>query len=800
MLQPLITAIRIEKTLQATDSANATNQESNAKTIDDLKKGISLVCLDQVTKSELNGRISEFRELNVAATAGLNAREIECQRMATQISELSREVSSCHDQLTAKSEENARLLAIPKEDIVLVTKLHDLETANLVLRNKCDLTNQELDRTKAEGQLLQEASLQHQDQIGRLEQTLSNAHAEIHTNTEEKKINLESSKSAIEKARQETAKAANARNQEMIMRHDALVKNLEQRRNDAESRLKLAQEEVQKTVNKRLENTQQVDSMQAELSGHQEKLALQAAQINELELQIPSQEQRDERERFLISARTELAHLKATNETLKSDNEHYTDSAYRTHQQIVVQVGQVDRLQAEKEELQIQLLDLQSKFNALVSSNSRLMPSFSSQKMGPPSFAPQSIESSDSTMKSNSKTLSANSQNLNIFPSPGEALEGGLDWYATQDTIAQNTPATSKGGLTARRRVEATANHLAWKPQSDSVPCSQTSKEGTPRVALRRNSNIAGNVIPQVHPKVASGRTRSRNGTRSTEVRQSTVTHTTRRTEETRYRIQDGPIPFSALHPSEPQPPSSLTDVGPMIEILGSIQSQEDLDSAYKTSRELKDSTKSATARLAGYRAPTAPTTTQAIGSSDIYEVSDDDDLAGASSIHTSHRKSVPVMAKAAPMHRSGSTRLKSVLKKSTRKSPTNVAAAVQDNRYEESTGSHAVVSAVQNRPQGSGVNTNVSRPHFASKATDYNRVASGATTKPQSNIDHRAYGQRTQLQVSPIIAAPKRNNSKRKASTILFGNHDVKRFKGYKESYPNGAIIPESQETQYRR
>jgi hypothetical protein len=837
LLEVLIILLRIEKKLQATDSSYVSMQENNKKKLDDLNEGIDKVRLDQDTRSGLDECIAELRESNATLSAKLQSQETKCQGMTFRLDDVGRDLRSVRAQLTAKSDELVKHLVSPKDDPLLLSKLHNSESANCVLRGQLDTANQEINRWKADMQLLREESIPIQHQIRQLEDKLSSAHATINDAAEEKKAIIATSIANIEKARQEVARDAIAGRHDDTMRNDALVKNLERLRIEAESQLTTVQAELQKLQAENLGSVDQINSMQTEISNYHERIAAQATEINKLEMQIPSQEQLHKRDLNLTSMQSELAEYKAKNVVLQSEHGHYLAGAHRTQQEVVEQLRQVHMLETEKDELQKQIVDLQRKYNALNDSTTHHftrtggprgheaqetcavdVPLHSIQKMGPPGLSSQAFRDRDSALLDNANTLPVTPSSLDIYPTPSEVLKSALDRRSMTPAAAmpgphagsiQKSPSThtgSQSGMAAFRMSETIYNRSIWHAQPVTSSASQSSAVDAPRIAIRKSSNPAQHIAPQEHQNGNLSRTRSGKGDRGREIRQSTVTHTTHRTEETTVRIQsanDGPVPYATLHPVESHPSSSLSDVEPMVELLGFVGSQEDLDNAYRTSRETAAGAMSTTSCSSGQNIqgsePTSSAHAQVARVLEYNDQSDQDEQSGSPSKHKSGKKVMPIAVKL-PKHRAEPIRLKSALKKSIPKAHTNSAAVEHNAHYEASAGSKSTGPTLQRRNSGRVVGRFVTRPSMIDVGSNYNRVVSGNNGKPFNSVETQGYAQRPQHEVSPLIAAPERNNRKRMASTIGYGSHgkDLKRLKRNRPSYLPGTTIPESQEERY--
>lgn len=323
---------RIENKLQATEKQDVAINESSLKLFEDLKERIDQLQLGEDARASLNERISELRELNATLTANDSAKELECQGMAKRIDELGRELSGCRDQLTAKFDELAALRALPKEDPVLRGKIQDLENAKTTLHGQVNTANQEASRAKEDLILSREIAVNAQEQSQGLQHKLTEAQSMIKTLVEDKKKYLTNHKVEIDKARHEIAKSTNAAKTETKLKHDCLVKNLEQRRSEAEKELALAQEHLQKSQEERVRYTGNLNKLQEELSACRKQMAQQSAYIMHVDQRIPTQDEFERRESKLQQALTTMAELKAHFDTAQKETSQKVEDAVGHHQ------------------------------------------------------------------------------------------------------------------------------------------------------------------------------------------------------------------------------------------------------------------------------------------------------------------------------------------------------------------------------------------------------------------------------------------------------------------------------------
>jgi hypothetical protein len=337
--------------------------ESSLKLFEDLKERINQLRLDEDAKTSLNERISELRELNAALTASGSARELECQAIAKRIEQMGQELSSCLDQLTAKSEEVAALRALPKNDPILLGKIHELESAQRVMDGQINNVNQEASKVKEELASSRKAAQNAQEHAQGLQSRLTEAQTMIKTLVEDKKKYAAIRNAEVEKACQEIAKSAQAAKIEAKLHHDCTAKNLEQRRSEAEKALALAQEELQKCQEERASYVIDVDKLQEELSACKKQVAQQSAYIK-LSERVPPRDEFERREGKLERTIAYMVEMKAYFEAALKETAQKSGDAIISHQNETENlIKRVDALEKEKALLEEQKSEIQKTYS-----------------------------------------------------------------------------------------------------------------------------------------------------------------------------------------------------------------------------------------------------------------------------------------------------------------------------------------------------------------------------------------------------------------------------------------------------
>lgn len=756
--------------------------ETHVNLFEDLKERIDQVFLDQKTQSKLNDVITELREANATLSSSLSARGAECQGMTARIAGLESELTSYRGLLNAKSDELAIALALPKDDPQLRAKCHDLENANIALQNQVDNATQETASSRKELDSVRETALETGNRLHELEGQFNEAQNLIIKLAEEKKQYVSNAKLDIEKARQEVAKASSAAKSEMIMRNDALVKNLEQRRTEAEAQVRHLKDELQRAQSERDGYVSSASQLEHELSTCKEENTKQASQIRQLELQSMSREALERQEALLECARGEIIELRTRLEHVRGETTGSLSAALRLSKGVEYQLRQVDDLEHENESLREQHHNLEEKYDALRESATRPIPG-------------EYIHDAHCELVASQTPLEIGSQ-----PSKAPAKKVDLNPSATRSSQLSGSQ-VSTVNLPERGSSAPSMDQPSHKPL---------------KVANRSASNTA-------HKSNIMGSASSHRDTSVYHLQQSTVTQTSHMTQETTFGIQTPSheiIPFSYFSPIQSLPPSSLTDVSPIMEHLESINSDENLRKLYAETRGNKQSgSQVERTRLAKKSdMPTPAQNTSSGATKDQYSAgyqltSDNKGISGSTegSIQPSEQKTTArelqedQLPPKKPIPPKTSMTLKSALKKPSTFTKTMVDIPVASKP----------APLLKNMPTGRAVSKNLRK---SAPELGYKRVASGQSIKSRSSTSqlrdnpggqatghHQSQYQPANrvLQKSPLMPGPKRNERKRVAS-VLGDGEDQKsskaprtslHFKSAATIIPDSQIVPGSQD-----
>lgn len=234
--------------MQASNDDATAQEESNNKILEDFKKALNQLRLDKETEIQLNNRICELRQTNEALALDKNAREREIHGFTTQLDELKQDLAGCRGQLSAKNDELATALAAPKEDPRLRAQIQDLETANHTATSQLQGSNQKITKLKEELSSFQEAARLKDQKIKDWEHRFNEAQSTIKILNEEKNKCLANKQQEIDKAcqeaRQNIARSAEASKATLKMKLESEVNHLEQKVKAKDAELALAQEEL----------------------------------------------------------------------------------------------------------------------------------------------------------------------------------------------------------------------------------------------------------------------------------------------------------------------------------------------------------------------------------------------------------------------------------------------------------------------------------------------------------------------------------------------------------------------------
>lgn len=740
--------------LQTAENNSDMLRESNLKHFIDLKERVDQARLDQKTEGQLNDVITRLRETNATLSSSLSAREDECKGMSARVVGLESDLTSSRSQLSTKCDELAVALALPKDDPKLRERCHDLERRNIALESQIDITTRETTSTKEQLAVLRKDLLETEKQFHQLQDGYNEAQSSLKKLAEEKNAYLSNAKLDIEKARQDVAKSSMAAKNELIMRNDALVKNLEQRRSEAESQVTQMKDELQRMQVERETYTTSTTQLQHEMSALREKAIQQSMHIERLEMQSITHAAFKQQETTLECARCEISELKARLEYVKNNATEDLNAAVQMSNEIEHHLRQVDDLKNENETLKTGNLILQEKYDALCIS----------------------------TAQSNEKTNIPNAQ------------EEGVT--AVRPSLEIGHP-----GCAGQANEKLNFDHPRENPGASS---SLQLPYKALKIANRRTSQ--SNKMGLVGDQDAT----------PYNVQQSTFMHTSHTTHETTIRVQtpgEEIIPFSNFSPIQSHPPSSLTDVSPIMDRLEVINNQQDLHKVYAAARGNKHCGSpgyihaSRNTDIFNLTENSPPETTRSQYKPSYQHPNGNDKVAGVTrtsnepipSVRGPQQKPLAVDRKG-PVPRKTSTALKSALKK-----PTNV---IKGTNNPATISKPTTVS--KNMPSGRGVNKN-QRP--AASELGYKRVASGQVIKPKGDNAHfndmfhgviNAHHHPSQYQsisgiseISPLMPGPRRNERKRSASVFLGGEQAPKLSKAPRTSLhfkSATAIIPNSQ------
>lgn len=268
--------------MKASDSNEASIQESVNKLFEEFKERLGQLKIDAKTQNGLNDRVSELRESNANLAAGKKASDLEVQSFAARLEQAQQDLDNCQDQLAAKSDELVTAQALPKENPKLLATVQELETTNSGLLGQLQTTNGELTKTKEQLTLIQETCLSNTEHIHTLEGKLEHAQTRIDGFEEEKKAIQAEAKEEVKRKDQDVAKKAELTMSNLHAKNKSTVKNLTQKCSDLEIELKSTKESLQKAQDKCVSTTNN-DTLLAEIALYEEKLGLQVVALQRLE-------------------------------------------------------------------------------------------------------------------------------------------------------------------------------------------------------------------------------------------------------------------------------------------------------------------------------------------------------------------------------------------------------------------------------------------------------------------------------------------------------------------------------------
>jgi hypothetical protein len=136
---------------------------------ENLKESLNQFGVDSQIRIDLDKRIAELQQENLAITASKNAAELESRTISSQLQLERLNASSYKHQLEIKTQELRDLQAVPKEDPRLLAQIIDFEGMTKSLNGKVDSVTQELITLQEDNANLQEVVKISQDKAVRLE-------------------------------------------------------------------------------------------------------------------------------------------------------------------------------------------------------------------------------------------------------------------------------------------------------------------------------------------------------------------------------------------------------------------------------------------------------------------------------------------------------------------------------------------------------------------------------------------------------------------------------------------------------
>lgn len=824
--------------------------KSSLKLFENLKERINQLRLDQDAKSGLNERISELRESNAALTASGNARELEIQAMTKRINEMGRELSDCRDQLAAKSDELAALRALPKEDPVFVGKMRDLENAKTILEGQINTVNQETSKAKEELVSCRETILNAQEQSQEFQGKLTEARTTIKTLLEDKKKCLATYKAEVEKACDKVANAAYAAKMEVKLQHDCRVKNVEQRRSEAERELALAQEKLHKSQEERTSYTTDLNKFQEDLSACKKQIAQQSAYIKRADRLLPARDLFDCRQGELQQVIARMIELKAHFEDVqKETSKQIGDAVIKYQSETASLIKRVDALEKESS-MPDQAPHQMGPPGAIIpkffaaqrpsSAASNLYSSqagtnddrsFSHDMPGTPKDASRQNELriSSAIQRSSSSNISHATPTETHYANP-DVTPSGVQWLQVASTMMRTNPVVAKLATESPSPYQGTPKPL--RPANrKSRGLAQSVQEEESMTTIEIHSVKVSSLgqtnarSPPTQPRKdmvmsSSGLSRMSSGRIS-----STIIQPPRgeKPVDTSYDNTAGHEEHSIVTqtPTDETPfkgAPQLTSSSPLTDL---VLSSIDLvgceeDDSNKASLETKDSKvgtstlkKDGGGRTSASTYVSAGDTVAAVKFKEVptsYQFSDDDDFGGINA--TRSVKPTMLSATDESVRRRQPKPLKSALKKSSKTQDRSTANMAQTDVYTIPKSTLTDPSLLKTTTRSTTKQAAPARN--ATSGSSYNRIASGSKSDGSSQASAAPSAVQklsatrqilSNVEKSPLMPAPQRNSRKRSASQSEPKSLPTKPFKQPRLSLPNQGhresrtVTPDSQE-----
>lgn len=618
--------------MQACNNGATAQQESSIKLLDDFKTTVNQLRLDKKTELQLNNQICELGWSNDALIVEKNTLEQEIQNLTNQVDELKRDLAKCRGQLNSKNDELVTALAAPKEDSWLRAKIQDLETARDGITSQLESSKQELAKLKEELGAFQESARHTEQQSKDWKRKFNEIQSRIKCLQEEKTRLLARKQQEIEEAcqeeRQRIAKAAEASKATLKMRLESEVSHLERKVKEKDAELVLVKEQLRTAQDGSASQVDKSNILQRELFLYKERFIQQMAQLKRLEEQNPGREACDRLADNLQSVRNECTELRNHLETIRTENNTNTEAVMRGQQVIEGNLRQIDTLENENEKLKEGNEELQKRLESCHAAYSQQEPLHTEPQSDQSSIAaqkktafvtPQGIflrhqQNQDPKRASGhaSSLESGSTLKNDIF------LDRGLETPEDALRKAARGIVASKSGSQVGKAVQAPSMASANKFERPPIQSqgalnegSTNSKTPNPGISARSQSLHAG----QRSLKVAT----RKHGTFRQGSGPGTVIHELNGTETFAQGVQEactgdsslcyinvadvpsssGITPFAAVASSIPTP-SPITDLSSMMDELGSLPDQEQLQEAYAKARGKKGD--AADAKIAGVR------------------------------------------------------------------------------------------------------------------------------------------------------------------------------------------------------
>jgi hypothetical protein len=617
--------------MQACNNGATAQQESSIKLLDDFKTTVNQLRLDKKTELQLNNQICELGWSNDALSVEKNTLEREIQTLTNQIDELKRDLTNCQGQLSSKNDELVTALAFPKEDPWRRAKIQDLETARDGIGSQLESSRQELAKLKEELGAFQESARHKEQQSKDWEQKFNEVQSRIKCLQEEKTILLSGKQQEIEEAcqeeRQRIAKAAEASKATLKMRLESELSHLERKVKEKDAELALVKDQLRIAQDGSVSQVDKSNTLQRELVLYKEQFIQQMAQLKRLEEQNPGREACNRLSENLQSVRNECKELRNQLETTRTENNQNFEAAMRGQQVIEGNLRQINSLENENEKLKEGNEELQKRLESCKAAYSQ-----QDALHAEPQSDQSSISAPEKTAFVTPRGIFLRQQqNQGPKPASGHAsslesgsilrndifLDRGLETPEDALRKAARGIVASRSGSQVEKAVQAPSMASANKLETPSIRYQEALHEGSTN---SKTPNPGSSVRPrplrvgQRSLKVAA----RKNGTFSQGSGPGSVTHQLNGTETFAQGVQEactgdgssrsihvadvpssGIVSFAAVA-SSIQTLSPITDLSSMMDELGSLPDQEQLQEAYAKARGKKDD--AADAKLAGAR------------------------------------------------------------------------------------------------------------------------------------------------------------------------------------------------------